>query len=115
MNSNGDFMDYEFVDDRGTGSENEFRPCTGDEILKVVNTTKYNSAGTDGINLRTLKSVMYYLLPCLVHIIHLSLQTSVFSDAFKREKVIPIHKGGSKLDIENYRTISIEPLFSKLF
>ena len=46
MNSKDDFLDYEFVDDRGTGSEIEFQPCTGDEILKVEKTTKFNSVGT---------------------------------------------------------------------
>ena len=115
MNSNYDFLDYEFVDDRGTGSDFEFQPCTEDEILKVVKTIKSNSAGTDGISFKTFKSVMCYLLLCLVHIVNLSLQTGQFTDALKRAKVIPLQKGGSKLDIENYRPISILLLFSKLF
>ena len=108
-------MKDEFLDDRGIGNEIKFQPCTGDEILKVVKTIKSNSAGIDGINLKTFKSVMCYLMPCLVHIINLSLQTGIFPDALKRAKVIPLHKGGSKLEIENYRPISILPLFLKIF
>ena len=115
MNFNNDLMKDEFVDDRGTGNEIEFQPCTGDEILKVVKTIKSNSACTDGINLKTFKSVMFYLMSCLVHIINLSLQTGILPDALKRAKVIPLHKGGSKLEIENYTPISILPLFSKIF
>ncbi|XP_065580631.1 uncharacterized protein LOC136040317 [Artemia franciscana] len=97
VNFNNDLMKDEFVDDRGIGNEIEFQHCTGDETLKVVKTIKSNSAGTDGINLKTFKSVMCYLMPCLVHIINLSLQTGIFPDALKRAKVIPLHKGGSKL------------------
>ena len=115
VNFNNDSLEDEFLDERGIGNEIEFQPCTGDEILKVVKTIKSNSAGTDGINLKAFKSVMCYLIPCLVHIINLSLETGVFPDALKRAKVIPLHKGGSKLDIENYRPISILPLFSKIF
>ncbi|XP_065582838.1 uncharacterized protein LOC136041956 [Artemia franciscana] len=115
VNFNNDLMKDEFVDDRGIGNEIEFQPCTGDEILKVVKTIKSNSAGTDGINPKTFKSVMCYLIPCIVQIINLLLQTGIFPDALKRAKAIPFHKGGSKLEIENYRPISILPLFSKIF
>ncbi|XP_065583325.1 uncharacterized protein LOC136042303 [Artemia franciscana] len=113
VNFNNDLMKDEFVDDRGIGNEIEFQLCTGDEILKVVKTIKSNSAGIEGINPKTFKSVMCYLMPCLVHIINLSLQTGIFPDALKRAKVIPLHKGGSKLEIENYRPISILPFFRK--
>ena len=44
-----------------------------------------------------------------------SLPNGIFTDALKRAKVIPLHKGGSMLEIENYRPISILPLFSKIF
>ena len=102
MNFNNGLMKDEFVDDRGIGYEIELQPCTEDKILKVLKTIKLNSAGTDGINLKTFQSVMCYLMPCVIHIINLSLQTGIFPDALKRAKVIPLHKGGSKLEIENY-------------
>ena len=110
MNSNDDFLDYEFVDDRGTGSEIKFQPCTEDEILKVVKIAKSNSAGSDGPIHKTFKSAICYLLPCLVYIINFSLLTGEFPDALKRAKIIPCAKG----ILENYRSISILPLFSKL-
>ncbi|XP_065581714.1 uncharacterized protein LOC136041088 [Artemia franciscana] len=105
VNFNNDLMKDEFVNDGGIGNEIEFQPCTGDEILTVVKTIKLNSAGTDGINLKTFKSLMCYFMPCLEHIINPALQTGIFPDALKRAKVIPLHKGGSKLEIENYRPI----------
>ena len=92
VNLNNDLMKDELVDDRGTGNEIEFQPCTGDEILKVVKTIKSNSAGIDGINPKTFKSVMCYSMPCLVHIINFSLRTGIFPDALKRAKVTPFTK-----------------------
>jgi hypothetical protein len=78
------------VDDRGTGSEIEFQPCTEDEILKVVKTIKCNSPGTEAINFKTFKSVMCYLPSCLVHTTNLSLQIGEFPNSHKRVKVIPL-------------------------
>ena len=40
--------------------------------------------------------------------------TSLFPDALKLGKVIPIFKSGSKLDINNYRPISLLSTFSKI-
>ena len=38
----------------------------------------------------------------------------VFPESFKSAKVVPLHKKGSKMNIDNYRTISILTVLSKL-
>ena len=40
---------------------------------------------------------------------------SLFPAAFKYVKIIPVFKKGSKLDLNNYRPISIIPAMSKVF
>ena len=35
-------------------------------------------------------------------------------DQFKLAKVIPLHKGGEKDDVDNYRPISLLPVMSKI-
>ena len=42
-------------------------------------------------------------------------QKGVFPDELKRAKVITLHIGGDKRDISNWRSISILPLFSKIY
>lgn len=108
------FRHDEFQDDRGERLAFEFERCTSDELLKIVGSISSNSAGIDGMNLRTFKSVLVYLLPCILHIINLSLETGIFPEGLKTAKVIPLHKGGSRSDVGNWRPISILPLFSKI-
>ena len=47
-------------------------------------------------------------------IINLSLEKGSFPEQLKVAKVIPLHKGGRKADIENWGPISILPIFSKI-
>ena len=45
----------------------------------------------------------------------MSLEQGIFPDSLKHATVIPIHKKGCKLNISNYRPISLLPFMSKLF
>ena len=107
-------QEYIICDNRGESFELAFDPCTSDELLKIIKSLKSNSAGVDGLSLRAFKAIMHYILPCLLFIINLSLEKGIFPDQLKVAKVIPLHKGGPKKEIENWRPISILPLFSKL-
>ena len=109
------FESSSFVDERGRGFEMHFQPCTEEEVRKIVSTIKSNSAGVDGMNLRTLKSVLVYLLPVLVYLINISMEKGMFPSALKIAKVVPLHKGGVKTDISNWRPISILPIYSKVY
>lgn len=51
----------------------------------------------------------------VAEIINSSLVSGVFPSRLKTAKVVPIHKDGSKLEIENYRPISLLSAFSKIF
>ena len=50
----------------------------------------------------------------LAQIFNKSLESGVFPDALKVAKVVPIHKSDDKMFINNYRPISILPIFSKI-
>ena len=51
----------------------------------------------------------------VAEVVNSSLASGVFPSSLKIAKVVPIHKGGSKLDIQNYRPISLLSAFSKIF
>ncbi|KAL5253023.1 hypothetical protein ACHWQZ_G015697 [Mnemiopsis leidyi] len=48
-------------------------------------------------------------------VINSSFSSGIFPSALKSAKVIPIHKGGSKLEVSNYRPISLLGSFSKIY
>ena len=50
----------------------------------------------------------------LAHIINMSFNTGVYPDLLKIVKVIPIHKGGSTQEVNNFRPISLLSIFDKI-
>ena len=44
----------------------------------------------------------------------MSLDTGIYPDKLKIVKVIPIHKGGSTQDLNNFRPISLSSIFDKI-
>ena len=66
------------------------------------------------MSLSAFKVVALYILPCLRFIISLSQETGKFPEQLNRAKVKPLHIGGCKKGIENWRPIYILFLFSKL-
>ena len=103
------------ADGRGEGTEMEFRPCDSYELTKIVSSIGSNSAGLDGVNLKTIRSILVYILPVLVHLINLSMEKGVFPKLLKTAKILPLYKGGTQMDISNWRPISILPVFSKVY
>ena len=76
---------------------------------------KRNKAtGLDELPATVLKDCADCLSLIITHIINLSLNTSSFPELWKRARVTPIHKSGPKDEPENYRPISVLPIFSKI-
>lgn len=72
------------------------------------------SCGQDGMCNSLIKLVIKEISDPLTHIFNSSFETGIFPDQMKIAKVIPIHKGGDKTLMGNYRPISILPTVSKL-
>ena len=90
-------------------------PTTPQEIKKIISSLQTkSSAGTDGIPAFLLKSLPINVILILTNIFNLSLSTGTFISYFKKAKVIPIFKKGNPKLVENYRPISILPVFSKI-
>ena len=83
-------------------------------MLEIINQLENKSTGPHSIPIKLLKLVPDLILMPLCKIINHSFQTGVFPDALKISEVIPIHKGGSTEELNNYRPISLMSIFEKI-
>lgn len=89
-------------------SENEVRA----EIMSLNNT---NSEGYDEINTRIIKACTSELIEIMTYLINLSFSLGIFPESLKLSIVKPLYKTGEKSDVNNYRPITLIPIFSKIF
>ena len=83
------------------------------KLLSKINTNK--AQGPDGIHGMILKRCAVGLAYPLSLIFKLSYNTGHLPDEWKLANVVPVHKKGSKSNVENYRPISLTCLVSKIF
>lgn len=94
----------------------EFKIINREETLTHLSQMKpSHSCGHDSISNNLLKIIKTEISDCLTLIINQSITTGIYPDQLKIAKVVPIHKKNDKLDIKNYRPISVLPTISKLF
>lgn len=85
------------------------------EIERCIDSLSNNKApGLDGISAATLKSIKKFILPAFTFLINSSLEKGEFPNTLKDALVIPVHKKGNVRDVNNYRPISLLPIFSKI-
>jgi hypothetical protein len=91
------------------------RPCSHEEIAKIITNLKHCAAGWDSIPSSLIQENTQSITPCLTHIINLSLSQGVFPKELKVAILIPIFKAGAKDEARNYRPVSLLTMFSKIF
>ena len=85
-------------------------------LLTLIRSLDINkSHGFDQISIRMLKICDSSLIKPLSIIFINALNSGVFPSPWKKANIIPIHKKGDKMDIKNYRPISLLPICGKLF
>ena len=83
------------------------------KIISSLNTTK--SCGPNSIPTKVLHLIQDQISNHLATICNLSFSTVVFPTILKTAKVVPIHKKNSKLEVSNYRPISLLSNIDKIF
>ena len=87
---------------------------SNEEILDIINALENKSTGPSSIPLKLLLLIPDLVIIPLAYIINMSLLTGEYPDLLKVVKVIPIHKGGSTQEVNNYRPISLLSIFDKI-
>ena len=81
----------------------------------IITLNPHKSPGIDDIPTKLIKAAKYVLSPYLSKLINYCLENGRYFDELKIACVTPLHKGGSKFDLQNYRPISVLTSFNKIF
>ena len=70
--------------------------------------------GPDGISGRLLKECKDLLIDAIVDIVSTSLESRKVPKEWKRADVVPIYKNGSRMELLNYRPVSLTSILCKI-
>ena len=87
-----------------------------DEILKIIRALNIHKAHDhDDISIRMIEICDKSLLKPLTILFQNSTKSSCYPVIWKRSNIIPVHKKNDKQLVKNYRSISLLPIFGKIF
>ena len=92
-----------------------FEPTNLHKVANLISKLpNIKSSGYDEINNIMLKELKDVISTPLADIFNSSLNTGVFPDLMKLGEIVPLHKGSSRDEVENYRPISLLLTISKV-
>ena len=92
-----------------------FRPFSQFEVFEALQSLNpKTSTGEDNLDSFFLKLSAPVITEQLTHIFNLSIITGRVPSVWKSAQVIPLHKGGAKDELNNYRPISKLPCLAKV-
>jgi hypothetical protein len=90
-------------------------PVEKSEIRRLIcNLDVSKSPGIDGVDAKMIKALGDKIEDVLYTVINSIFSTGIYPDMLKIASIRPILKSGSKIDIENYRPISVLPTLNKI-
>jgi len=91
-----------------------FHECSSTEIEELIG--EFSNGKASDLPIQGVKVCASILSPLLAHYFNSFMREGIFPDVLKIGRVAPVYKNkGSKQSFDNYRPISIIPLFGKLF
>ena len=105
----------EFQSERTTLNSTYLYPTSLDGIHRSIADFKNGKAfGIDQLSAEVLKISPLAIIPYLQKLINQTFSQGEFPDCLKIAKIISLFKSGSKTDVDNYRSISLLPVLSKV-
>lgn len=92
----------------------EYHDITLNETNKIINNLKEFKATFDEIPLRIFKLCPSSILSQLTNLLNECIKSGIMPAVLKKSKIIPIHKKGSRLNMNNYRPISLLSYIDKI-
>ena len=90
-------------------------PVTFAEVTWVIGSiSPKRISGVDQTPSSLIRTFLNPVIDTLVHLINLTFSTGIFSTLLKHAKVTPMFKKGDKLNLTNYRLISVLNSISKI-
>ena len=100
---------------KSTTIEWDVNPISEADILLAINKLKDNlTSGPDAIPCKLIKALKFAIAKPMTYLANLSVEMGVFPQIWKQGDIIPVHKKGSKLDINNYRPIILMSNLGKI-
>ena len=86
-----------------------------ESILKIIRALDVNKAhGHDDISIRMIKLCDKSIIPAISLIYKNCINSGIFPNIWKKSNVVPVHKKGDKQVVDNYRPVSLLPIFGKI-
>jgi hypothetical protein len=87
------------------------------EVKLVIMGLKNSSPGWDNVSAGVLRQTcdITCIIDILVYLINMSMVQGLFPSELKVAKVLPLYKNDNKTLLQNYRPVSVLPVFSKIF
>ena len=86
----------------------DFQRVEQNTVQSILHSLKVNkAAGLDRIPARLLKDAEAELAPSITYLVNKSISDGIVPDLWKVARVTPLYKSDAKLQVENYRPISV--------
>ena len=87
--------------------------CSSEEVFEIIKNFEGNKASD--ISVKILKRIAIHISTHLSDFINYFMQLGIFPNLLKIGKISPIFKNGDTQIFDNYRPISVLPIFGKIF
>lgn len=111
----GVYNDDPYLEQDNVVAFNQISISPEDVHKYILNLDERKSPGPDGFPSSFLRRCVDTLSIPLAHLFTSSLRVSKFPERWKLSYICPIHKGGLRADVENYRGVAIISSIPKLF